>query len=316
MTQQRPRAAGRRGDVPGWGRARVAVAAGLLALAAAGLRVHARPPALDGPFRHDGLVIGVVLETVLACLLVAIAVRHSRAPRDALLAARLRSLLGYVVGLGLIAIPAAYLLSRHVHPRELPRPQRATRPPPPAVPRSGHPGGYPIVGIIVVLIIGTLLAAALIYAIVRLVSMRRGVWAGWRRRAAGLAIEPSNGDDESDLAQAVASGQRALRRLDDARAAIIACYVAMEESLARAGAARGAADTPDELLARAAGQGLGTGGAAARLTALFYEARFSSHPMPPAGRDAAERALRDLAASLGPGSGPEAAVGGRDREGG
>jgi uncharacterized protein DUF4129 len=72
----------------------------------------------------------------------------------------------------------------------------------------------------------------------------------------------------------------------------------MEESLARAGTARVAADTPDELLARAADQGLVRGNAAARLTALFYEARFSSHPMPLGQRDEAQRALAELADSL------------------
>ena len=72
----------------------------------------------------------------------------------------------------------------------------------------------------------------------------------------------------------------------------------MEESLERAGTARAAADTPDELLARAAGSGLVRTGAAARLTALFYEARFSSHPMPLAQRDEAQRALAELADSL------------------
>jgi hypothetical protein len=74
--------------------------------------------------------------------------------------------------------------------------------------------------------------------------------------------------------------------------------VAMEESLERAGTARAAADTPDELLARAAGSGLVRTGAAARLTVLFYEARFSSHPMPLTQRDEAQRALAELADSL------------------
>jgi hypothetical protein len=74
--------------------------------------------------------------------------------------------------------------------------------------------------------------------------------------------------------------------------------VAMEQSLAEAGTARAAADTPDELLTRAAARGLVRGGAAARLTGLFYEARFSSHLMVRSQRDDAEQALADLAASL------------------
>jgi hypothetical protein len=72
----------------------------------------------------------------------------------------------------------------------------------------------------------------------------------------------------------------------------------MEESLAEAGMARAVADTPDELLARAADHGLVRTGAAARLTGLFYEARFSSHPMPAAQRDEAQQALAELAGSL------------------
>ena len=72
----------------------------------------------------------------------------------------------------------------------------------------------------------------------------------------------------------------------------------MERSLADRGAARGAADTPDELLARAEAAGVVRGAASRRLTALFYEARFSSHPLGGEQRDAARRALDELAAEL------------------
>jgi hypothetical protein len=299
MSQQRSTAGGRRGDAQGSSWARAALAAGLIAVVAVGLRDDTRPPALDGPFRHDGLLVGAILEAVLACLLVALAVRRSRAPRSALLAARLRWLLTYVVGVGLVTIPAAYLLSRHVHVRS-PRPRPA--PSTTGLPRAGHGAGHAaggnIAGWLIVVIIGVLVTAALIYALARIIPLGRGFWAGWRRRAALADVEAA-GDDESQLLEAVESGQSALRRLDDARTAIIACYVAMEQSLSRAGTARAAADTPDELLARAVGRGLVTTDAAARLTVLFYEARFSSHPMPPAQRDAAEQALGELAASLG-----------------
>jgi Domain of unknown function (DUF4129) len=302
MSQQRSPARGRRGDAQGSSWARVALAAALIAVVAVGLRDDTRPPALDGPFRHDGLLVGAVLEAVLACLLVALAVRRSRAPRGALLAARLRWLLTYVVGIGLVTIPAAYLLSRHVHVRS---PRLHPRPAPSAsgLSRAGHAAGHAadgnIAGWLIVVIIGVLVTAALIYALARIIPLGRGFWAGWRWRAALADVEAAAGDDESQLLEAVESGQSALRRLDDARTAIIACYVAMEQSLARAGTARAAADTPDELLARAADRGLVTGGAAAWLTALFYEARFSSHPMPPTARGGAELALSELAESLG-----------------
>ena len=293
MSQQRPDHSGRRGDVQAW--ARPALAAGLLALVAVGLRNRVPAPSLDGPFHHDGLLIGLLLEVVLAGLLAALAVRNRRAPRDALLAAQLRKLLTYVVGAGLVAIPATYLLSRHVRP---PRPRSTTPPktngyrvhfPPPSHSSAGW--------FIVIIIVGVLVAAVLVYLVV--VVMRGRIWLGFRRGAPGTAIGLAEQEDESDLLEAVESGRSALRQFDDARAAIIACYVAMEQSLDRAGAARVVADTPDELLARAADQGLVHGDAAARLTALFYEARFSTHPMPFAKRDEAQQALGQLAVSLG-----------------
>jgi Tfp pilus assembly protein PilX len=290
---QRPGDGGRRADVPGW--ARPALAACLLAVVAAGLRVAVPAPALNGPFRHDGLAVGAVLEAVLACLLVALIIRGVRAPRDALLAARLRRMLLYVVVTGLVAIPLTYALSRHA-PALPPRPAKVKITPPQTRPLHPRPPSHNVVPLIVVIILGLLALAVLVYLTVLLA--RRRFWLGFRRTGAGFAVEPAAGDDESDLREAVESGQSALRRFDDAKAAIIACYVAMEESLARAGTARAVADTPDELLVRAAGRGLVRTGAAARLTALFYEARFSSHPMPLTQRSEAEQALAELADSL------------------
>jgi len=293
MSQQRPGASGRRPDVRGW--ARPVLAACLLAVVAAGLRVTVPAPGLDGPFRHDGVVVGAALEAVLVFLLVALIIRSARAPRDALLAAQLRKMLFYVVVAGLVAIPLTYALTRHVPPLRPVRPVKVKAAPPGHL-HSSHLAGTSIGLLIVAIILGALVVAGLVYVVVRL--LRARVWLGFRRRQAGFAVEPAEGDDESDLREAVESGQSALRRFDDAKAAIIACYVAMEQSLARAGTAKAVADTPDELLARAADLGLVRTGAAARLTALFYEARFSSHPMPLAQRDEAQQALAELADSI------------------
>ncbi len=126
-----------------------------------------------------------------------------------------------------------------------------------------------------------------------------------RRPAAPLVIEDVSTEE---LREAVAEGRAALAEIDDARAAIIACYVAMERRLADRGTARGAADTPDELLARAVAAGAVRGGAAGRLTALFYEARFSTHPLGAGQRDAASAALDELAARAGRQAGPPQAA--------
>ena len=116
-----------------------------------------------------------------------------------------------------------------------------------------------------------------------------------RRPAAPLVIEDMGTEE---LREAVESGRAALAEISDARAAIIACYVAMERSLADRGTRRTVADTPDELLARAVGAGTVRGPAASSLTALFYEARFSTHPVADRQRAAASAALDELAAEL------------------
>jgi hypothetical protein len=137
--------------------------------------------------------------------------------------------------------------------------------------------------------------AVLVAAIVAL-----SVWAR-RQSRRHLPPEPEALAEEygEALEQALEGGRRALLSLDDARAAIIACYVAMEESLARAGTVRSSAETPDELLAKAASTLLIGTGAARRLTSLFYEARFSSHPLADSQRAAAASALAEISSELG-----------------
>jgi hypothetical protein len=276
-------------------RTRMALAALLLALVFLGLRGALPRLRLDGPYHRDIGAVCVALELVLGALLAALMVRRARAPRDAVLAARLRTLLGYVVGAGLIAIPIFYLLSRnfrvHAKPRQLQPPPRIR-----IRARSAAPTSSTADVRIFVIIVLSLVVAAVVCLLIMFVPRIRRVLA--QRRGVVIDVEMTADDAETGLRAAVESGRSAFRLLDDARAAIIACYVAMEGSLAEAGTARAAAETPDELLARAAAAGLVHGEAAAQLTALFYEARFSSHPLPPAYRDTAERALSALAADL------------------
>jgi Domain of unknown function (DUF4129) len=297
MSQQRSGARDG-GAARGWRQGRLALAACLLALAAVGLRGIVPRPALAGSFRHDGLLIAVAAEAVLACLMAALLVRRSRAPDDAIIAARLRRILTYIVGITLVAIPVGYVLDVSAHVHLAPRPVQRGGTRPGSAPVRPPPHSHLVNDRIVTVILLALVAAALIYVIARFIATHRGTWTGWRRRARSASIEPAGDADEDSLREAVESGQSALRLLDDARTAIIACYAAMEQTLARAGAARAAADTPYELLLRAADRGLVRTDAATRLTTLFYEARFSSHPMPSARRDDARRALNELAASL------------------
>lgn len=276
------------------GALRLILPALLLLLILAGLRGAASTNGWAGRYTGDGVVIGVALEAVVAVLLVVLAVRARRAPKDALVAARLRGMLGYLLVAAAIAIPLV-LLFGHLHShgrarspqnplRERPLPRLHTVPPV----RTGTGSAFPFTDVLYGLLVALLLAAVIV------------CWVLLSRRRHGPAAgpEPELDDDPEELRAAVESGRAALRRLDDARAAIIACYAAMEQSLAQAGTARAVADTPDELLARAVAAGLAQSPAATRLTQLFYEARFSTHPLAQGDRAAAEQALTEIAASL------------------
>jgi hypothetical protein len=285
----------------------------LIILGLTGLSGVLTPPGWDGPLQRDRLIVGLALEVVLVVLFVITNKRQRAATRlvrlralgqgtgpatDAAateMAAKLRAVLLFVLGGGIAAVAVVMLTNL-----KLPAGKRVKLPPPPRIPKGKrdlrgqhrHPDfHFPLTALLYGLLIVLLIAAVLL-----------SIW--WaRRQRPSVTAKPDSfiAEDPESLREAVASGRTALRTFDDARAAIIACYLAMEASLAQRGAARGAADTPDELLARATGQGVVRGTAAARLTALFYEARFSSHPLDPGQRDAAEQALDELAATLGTG---------------
>jgi hypothetical protein len=162
---------------------------------------------------------------------------------------------------------------------------------PTRLPHPSAPFRLPLTGLLYTLLVLALIGGIVVCAVLL------------RRRQPGHEVlapdaAPPAESQRTDLQEAVSSGRRALAELDDARAAIIACYAAMERSLAAAGADHEAADTPDEFLTRAVAGGLVRGAAAGRLTRLFYEARFSAHELTAAQRDTAVEALEQLAADL------------------
>lgn len=289
--------------------ARLVPLALLVVLAVAGLRGVVPAPRWDGPLRAYGIVIGLALEVLLGVLLMITLRRDGAGKRAAELRphtetddeiqtpAALRFALKWLLSAGLAGIAAVLISNLHLHwfiaRLRAPRLPKLPR-------RSGfgkvpHGGGgslrIPVGPILYGLLIVALMAAVVISI----------WWAARLRRAAQAApMADDLAEDSAGLRDAVESGRAALAtEMDDARAAIIACYLAMEASLAERGTARGVAGTPDELLARAVTSELVRGGAARRLTALFYEARFSSHPLGRDQRDEASQSLDELAAELG-----------------
>ncbi len=282
----------------------------LIIVGLAGLRGGATGPRWDGPLHGDPVAVGLALEVVLGIMLVftirRVATTGARAgtvktvPPSAV-AVKLRRVLVVILGAGMIAVGVTIPVGLHQHVFSRPTgalPRRA------AGAASSSPTAAP--GRHFGLHLFSLhlhLTAYLLYGLLALVFLGGvGLRVWWVRqyrlsrmtRTYSYLVVP----DSQDLLEVVESGRSALRAIDDARAAIIACYVAMEASLDEHGAARAIADTPDELLTRATAMGVVRGTAAARLTALFYEARFSSHPMDRGHRDAAGQALAELAAEL------------------
>lgn len=275
----------------------------LVALVIAGLDGTVAAPGWNGPLRGYGVPIGIALEVIFGLLLLVVRRRNATAghaadghaadgeaagPPEAL-----RFALRYVLGAGMVVIGVMLITG--------PRSGfflRVSPPKPPGVPRAGAPAGpagghasawaphIPLAAIGYGLLIAMLVAAT----VASLWWSRRS-----RRPAAPLVVEDAA---SGELREALESGRSALAAVDDARAAIIACYVAMERSLADQGTARGVAETPDELLARAVRAGLLRGAAAGRLTSLCYEARFSTHPVTAGQRAAAVAALDELAGEL------------------
>jgi hypothetical protein len=276
----------------------------LIVLAMAGLRGAAGRPGWSGPLHASGVAVGVALAVVLAALLVVTLARRRSALAAAAaadpagteaptVAAKLRGVLLFVLGAGLAADVVGVLYALHLHgftstQHAVPSSGRL----PSFKPRKGAllPYGSPadlkdwLYGLLILMLVAAVV-----------LSIR---WVSRLRLADRLGEDEPIAEDPADLREAVESGRAALRTFDDAKTAIIACYVAMEQRLAERGAARGVADTPDELLARATRSKVIRGAAPGRLTALFYEARFSSHPMDQGQRAAAEQALDELAAAL------------------
>lgn len=266
----------------------------LIVVGLAGLRGAVGTLRWDGPLHQDAVVLGVVLEVVIATLFVILLVRHGRGSQEPT-AVKLRGVLLLVLGAGAIGAGVLMLAGLHVKGlgpgRRLPPIRHPTATP--SLSFRPHPGSgsaphFPVTVLLYALLVAVLLAGVAV-----------SIW--WARRLRPpIALRAGDviAEDPEQLREAVESGRSALRTVDDAQAAIIACYLAMETTLAERGTARGAAGTPGELLTRATEAGLVRGTAAGQLTALFYEARFSSHPLGQRQRDAAERALDELAADL------------------
>ncbi|WP_329569779.1 DUF4129 domain-containing protein [Kitasatospora sp. NBC_01266] len=213
-------------------------------------------------------------------------------------AERLRDAALRLLPLLAVGLPAVLLgLYRITNQRPAPAPYPVAPPtlrPRPLTPPHPLPTGTSGTGLM-----GDLAAAVRILAVLAVLAGLIVVWRLLRRVPVPTVTRSvRTRTDERELADAVASARQALLSGEDARTAVIACYLAMEESLAASGIERLVADSPTDLLDRAVTAGTLHGTDATTLTALFREARFSRHPMDQTHLNQARTALDAIATQL------------------
>ena len=277
---------------------RVAAVAVLLAAAAIGLKsrgvfshvANATTAALGGSTLAITLAVteGVAL---VAFVVVLVSARRERAEpgQEKEYEDILRWWLKYplfVLALAALAVPP-YLLYAHRRKGGLPAPPAQAPAFHPTT--SQHPA--PTAGGLVSILVGVGIAIGALLAV--------AIFTRWRSRE-----RDGTGAARRGLAARLAAATEALRQAEDPRQAIIACYAELERGFAAAGSAPRSADTPAEVLTRAASAGLVRSRSAAELTGLFRRARYSTQPMTTADAADAEHALDAMRAELDPGIRP------------
>jgi hypothetical protein len=279
-----------------------------LGIAAVGVHAAAGATLRDAGLAAAGAV-GLALLFAVAALVTAAKYReHVRTTEPATTAEdRLRQATIAVLFVSAALVPFALLLLRRQSsgdgmpmdegaPSPQTEPSRKLPAPPTHKPSSTGSFSFDLRAFLLVLliVIGTLVLVWLIAVGIRLLRNVPIV----EPSTSGQPITSSEVEDEA-LAEALLAGRSALSG-EDARAAIIACYAAMEASLEQVGIIREQSDSPSDLLQRAMIRDLPSTGArdAATLTALFREARFSTHPMTVSQLEAARGALDAVRSAL------------------
>jgi antitoxin (DNA-binding transcriptional repressor) of toxin-antitoxin stability system len=276
----------------------VAAVAVLLVVTAVGLQAHGtfargQNQAIAGV---SGAVLAIALSAaegiaVIAFIVVLASTRLQRPPQaqsddedelERLYIPWWAKTLGVLLAVAALVTPFAVLFTRKprmIGPRPLPGGPAGGGLIRPAVPPSSS--AWPLITGMVIAILVVLILAVLSR---RRRPAPRTPHAGRRRLAA--------------LLDSLAAGSEALTAGGEPRAAIIACYAAMERGFAAAGSAPAVADTPAEVLARATRAGLVRAEPAETLTGLFRRARYSTQPMTSTDSRVAADALTELRTDL------------------
>jgi uncharacterized protein DUF4129 len=162
---------------------------------------------------------------------------------------------------------------------------------------SGLPGWIGTAAVTVLIIVGVVFAALLIWAFVRDQVRRQARRAP--RAQAGVTPQPPT----DELVAAVDAGLEELSDTDrDPRRAVIACWVRLEQAAAAAGTPGHPGDTPTDLVSRLLAEQRVDARLLASLRDVYREARYATHTVDDRMRSEALSALQRLRADLGAGA--------------
>jgi Domain of unknown function (DUF4129) len=205
------------------------------------------------------------------------------------------------------AVVAASLSTPQIHPAPLPKysyhPERPTSASDKFLaPGAPHDTGTPATSGIalpgwlgdVLLGVAALFLLAVLGLLIFLLLRNRD-----RTRAAALPQE-AEVTIEQQRARVIAAVDAGLADLDDGdpRAAVIACWVRLEEAAAAAGTPREPGDTPAELVLRLLGEHQVSSGVLYGLAEVYRLARYATHSVDAGMREQARSALHQLRAEL------------------
>jgi hypothetical protein len=176
-----------------------------------------------------------------------------------------------------------------------PDPQQATAA---SVPGRSPPAGLPdwlgTAALTVLIIVGVVFAALLIWAFVRDQVRRQG------RRTPRAAPVVTAQPTAEELVAAVDAGLEDLSDTDrDPRRAVIACWVRLEHAAAAAGTPRHPGDSPTDLVSRLLAEQRVDAGLLSAMRDVYREARYATHAVDDRMRTQARSALQRLRADLG-----------------
>jgi Domain of unknown function (DUF4129) len=169
----------------------------------------------------------------------------------------------------------------------------------PAAPEAaaGLPHWIGTAAVLVLVIAVALLAALLVWAIVRDQLRRRA-----RREVRPVPANPPPAGAE-ELVAALDAGLEELSDTDrDPRRAVIACWVRLEQAAAAAGTPRHPGDSPGDLVGRLLAEQRVDARILSALLEVYREARYATHTVDDRMRTQARSALQRLRADLGTGA--------------